>query len=168
ITTCTGPLKNVWGATFDDGPSPNTQVVLDYFANLSMRTTFWVIGANVVQYPDMVLKSFSAGHQIALHTWSHPDLTTLSQQQIVAELIYVAKAVFEVTGQFPKFFRPPYGAVNDQVREIAAMMGLRSVTWADDSQDWSYVGTGNMYKVAQAFQSWMDQGKSNEISLEHD
>ncbi|KAI8607276.1 hypothetical protein BC830DRAFT_1087077, partial [Chytriomyces sp. MP71] len=60
------------------------------------------------------------------------------------------------------------GSINDNVRKIAAMMGLLAVTWTQDSLDWSYVGTGNMYKVPQAFQSWVDQGVSNIITLEHD
>ncbi|KAJ3063492.1 chitin deacetylase, partial [Podochytrium sp. JEL0797] len=152
ITTCSGAATNVWGATFDDGPSVNTPAVLTYFESVNMHATFWVIGANVMQNPDILLQTYQAGHDIGLHTWSHPDLTTLTDDQIVAELVYSSKAVYEVLGVFPKYFRPPYGSINDNVREIAKKMGLTPVTWAVDSEDWSYVGTSNMYLVKQAFQ----------------
>ncbi|KAI8607959.1 hypothetical protein BC830DRAFT_1157346 [Chytriomyces sp. MP71] len=168
IQKCSGNATNVWGASFDDGPSENTHVVLDYFQTVNMKTTFWVIGLQVLDYPDVLVNTTKANHQIGLHTWSHPDLTTLSQDQVVAELVYSAKAVYDVTGLVPRFFRPPYGAINDNVRKAAAMMGLRAVTWAKDSADWSYVGKNQMNKVPQAFQSWVDSGVQQAISLEHD
>ncbi|KAI8607686.1 hypothetical protein BC830DRAFT_1086747, partial [Chytriomyces sp. MP71] len=63
ITVC-GVGANVWGATFDDGPSENTHVVLDYFQSVGMKTTFWVVGAQVAQYPDVLARAHAAGHQI--------------------------------------------------------------------------------------------------------
>ncbi|KAJ3073608.1 chitin deacetylase [Podochytrium sp. JEL0797] len=168
IITCSGAATNVWGATFDDGPSENTPAVLNYFKSVNMHATFWVIGVNVLQYPDVLLQTYQAGHDIGLHTWSHPDLVTLSDDQIVAELVYASKVVYEVLGVLPSYFRPPYGSVNDNVREITKKMGLTPVMWAVDSEDWSYVGTGNMYLVKQAFQGWVNQGINNAISLEHD
>ncbi|KAJ3059801.1 chitin deacetylase, partial [Podochytrium sp. JEL0797] len=168
ITTCSGVATNVWGATFDDGPSENTPAVLNYFQSINMHATFWVIGANVIQNPDILLQTYHAGHDIGLHTWSHPDLTTLTDDQIVAELVYASKAVYEVLGVLPSYFRPPYGSINDNVRELTKKMGLTPVMWAVDSEDWSYVGTGNMYLVEQAFQGWVNQGINNAISLEHD
>ncbi|ORY42230.1 glycoside hydrolase/deacetylase [Rhizoclosmatium globosum] len=168
ITVCTGPTSNAWGATFDDGPSENTHVALEYFQTVGMQATFWVIGSNILNFPDVVANTFQSGHQIGSHTWSHPDLVTLSDDQVIAELVYGCKAIQEVTGVYPKYFRPPYGSIDDRVRSLAASMGLQSVTWAVDTQDWSYVGTGNMYLVPQAFKSWLNQGVILPISLEHD
>ncbi|KAI8610403.1 hypothetical protein BC830DRAFT_1056145, partial [Chytriomyces sp. MP71] len=137
-------------------------------ASVNMKATFWVIGAQVTRFPDVLVEAFKAGHQIGLHTWSHPYLTNLTEEQVVAQLVYSAKAVYDVIGVVPQFYRPPYGAINDNIRQIAARMGLRSVTWALDSADWSYVGTPNMNKVPAAFQSWMNSNLKQKISLEHD
>ncbi|KAJ3110809.1 chitin deacetylase [Physocladia obscura] len=109
-------------------------------------------------------------HMYRLHTWSHPDLTTISDDQIVSELVYTAKAVYEVTGVFPKYFRPPYGSVDPRVRSVAATMGLQSVVFGADTGDWQYVDdTTEINEIVPAeFQSWVDQNWTNQISLEHD
>ncbi|KAJ3223469.1 chitin deacetylase [Chytriomyces hyalinus] len=168
IQSCTLDRSNVWAPTFDDGPSENTRLVLDYFRGVGMKTTFWVIGLQVIKYPSALLQAYQEGHQIGIHTYSHMDLTTLSDAQIISELVYGARAIYDVIGKVPRFFRPPYGAIDDRVRAIAAKMGLFPVTWKEDSEDWQYVGTSDMYKVPASFRAWMDSGKSNEISLEHD
>ncbi|KAI9353789.1 hypothetical protein BDR26DRAFT_849237 [Obelidium mucronatum] len=159
---------NVWGASFDDGPSDSTQVVLDYFDKVKMKTTFWVTGISVVKYADILIAAHKAGHDIGFHTYSHSDLAALSDDQVISELVYGAKAVADVIGVYPKYFRPPYGSINDRVRGLAKSMGLSAVTWAFDSNDWSYTGTGQMNKVPALFKSWMDQGMNNAISLQHD
>ncbi|KAJ3067508.1 chitin deacetylase [Podochytrium sp. JEL0797] len=66
ITTCLGAATNVWGATFDDGPSENTPAVLKYFKSVNMQATFWVIGANVMHNPNILLQAYQAGHDIGL------------------------------------------------------------------------------------------------------
>ncbi|KAI8614863.1 hypothetical protein BC830DRAFT_1065055, partial [Chytriomyces sp. MP71] len=157
-----------WLLNWRTGPSENTHVVLDYFRSVRMNATFWVIGAQVTDYPDVLAKTVKDGHEVGLHTWSHPDLTKISQDQVIAELVYAAKAVFEVIGLVPRYFRPPYGAINNNVRQTAAMMGLQAVTWSKDSGDWSYISNGGMAKVPQAFQSWVDQNLTRAITLEHD
>ncbi|KAJ3221464.1 chitin deacetylase [Chytriomyces hyalinus] len=163
IRTCTGNATNVWGASFDDGPSENTPIVLDYFRNVGMKATFWVVGSQVTKFPETLLAAYNAGHEIG-----HPDLVTLSEDEVVAELVYGAKAIYEVTGRVPRYFRPPYGSINDDVRQIATLMGLQAVTWSQDSEDWSYVGTSEMYQVPLTFESWLDDGVEQAISLQHD
>ncbi|KAJ3027879.1 UNVERIFIED_CONTAM: chitin deacetylase [Siphonaria sp. JEL0065] len=167
IKTC-NTRTATWGASFDDGPSDSTHVVLEYFKSINQQTTFWVIGDNVVKHPDVLISTYKAGHDIGIHTYSHRNLPTLSDDEIISELVYGAKAIVDVLGVYPRFFRPPYGAVDDRVRKLAKSMGLTVVTWSTDSADWSYLGKGQMYKVPQAFKDWMDKGYNNGISLEHD
>ncbi|KAJ3006964.1 UNVERIFIED_CONTAM: chitin deacetylase cda1, partial [Siphonaria sp. JEL0065] len=117
----------------------------------------------------MLARAYGAGHNIGIHTWSHLDLVTLGDDQIVAELVFGAKAILEVTGgAYPKYFRPPYGSIDDRVRQLAATLGLHAVTWSHDTNDWQYVGTGNVGQVPVTVQDWMNQGANNGISLEHD
>lgn len=70
-----------------------------------------------------------SGHEISVHTWSHPALTKLTNEQIVAELGWTRKAIQAVTGVTPTTMRPPYGDIDDRVRAIALAMGLQPVIW---------------------------------------
>ncbi|KAI9353799.1 hypothetical protein BDR26DRAFT_796928, partial [Obelidium mucronatum] len=167
IKTCSAG-SNAWGASFDDGPSPATPIVLDYFKSVNAKATFWVIGSNVVKHPEILLSTYQAGHDIGIHTYSHPHLPSLPDDQVVSELIYAAKAVLDVLGVYPKYFRPPYGDIDDRVRGLAKMAGLTAVTWSSDSKDWSFLGQSQMGKVPATFKNWMDQGLTNGISLQHD
>ncbi|KAI8843863.1 hypothetical protein BJ741DRAFT_589432 [Chytriomyces cf. hyalinus JEL632] len=170
IQKCTSGGDNVWGASFDDGPTPYTPRLLEYFAAKKLKTTFWVVGYNVQANPDILRATYDAGHEIGIHTWSHTHLTQLSDDEIIAELVYGARAVFEVIGKYPKYFRPPYGDVDGRVRSLAAMVGLRSVIWSRDSQDWVYYAntTAINFIVPNNFKSWIDAGSKMDISLEHD
>ncbi|TPX64241.1 hypothetical protein CcCBS67573_g08466 [Chytriomyces confervae] len=169
IQSCSPDRSNVWAPTFDDGPSENTRLVLDYFRSVGMKTTFWVIGLQVTRYPSALLQAYQEGHQIGIHTYSHQDLTTLSDAQVISELVYGARAIYDVIGHvFVFLFFRNNGSIDDRVRATAAKMGLFPVTWKEDSEDWRYVGTSDMNKVPASFRAWMESGKSNEISLEHD
>ncbi|KAJ3396518.1 chitin deacetylase [Chytriomyces hyalinus] len=166
ITQCSNMA--VWGTSFDDGPSEFTPTLLDWFSKTQHKTTFFVIGSNAISYPDALYRAFQAGHQLASHTWSHPDLKSLSDDDVVAELVYGIMAIRTITGKTPKYYRPPMGNVDDRVQALAGMMGLTTVVWSHDSEDWTFAGKPEMRNVLTAFQQWMDQGVQGAISLEHD
>ncbi|KAJ3225997.1 chitin deacetylase [Chytriomyces hyalinus] len=169
ITSCDGfSDANIWGATFDDGPGIHTPGVLDYFQKVQMKATFWLVGANIVRHSETVQRMVREGHEIGLHTYTHKDLKTLSDDQIVSELVFTARAVLEVTGTVPKYFRSPYGSIDDRVRNLTAGMGLRCVLWSVDSDDWTHVGLGDMWHVLESFKTWMISGVKKAISLQHD
>ena len=71
---------------------------------------------------------FPSGHQLSVHTWSHPFLTTLTNEQIIAELGWTKKAIKDITGVTPNTMRPPYGDIDDRVRGISMAMGLTPVS----------------------------------------
>ncbi|KAH7057832.1 putative chitin deacetylase, partial [Linnemannia elongata] len=106
ITTCAAP--NTWGLTFDDGPTTVTPTLLDYLHGQKLSATFFLIGSNVIQYPDTVRRQLKEGHHLASHTWSHHALTTLTNAQIVAEMKWTEKAVMAATGLKLKYMRPPF------------------------------------------------------------
>jgi len=148
IVSC--PDKLTWGTSYDDGPSPYTPLLLDYLNANNLKTTFFVVGSRVLSRPEMVLSEYVSGHQLSIHTWSHPMLTTLTNEQVVAELGWTAKVIRDVTGVTPNTFRPPYGDIDDRVRAIAAQMGLTPVLWSSvtvnntatnfDTTDWNIPG----------------------------
>ncbi|KAF9976845.1 chitin deacetylase [Actinomortierella ambigua] len=173
------PAKNDWGLTFDDGPSAATPSLLDFLTAHKVQATFFLIGSNVVKYPDIVAREVKDGHHLASHTWSHHALTTLTNEQIVAELRWTEKAIYDVTGLRVKYMRPPYGDVDNRVRYVLRKMGYIVVDWTGDtydSNDWK-IPSVSASSVAQTFGSAIQKyavssTKVNNtrgfISLEHD
>ncbi|KAG0297841.1 chitin deacetylase, partial [Dissophora globulifera] len=133
ITACAAP--NTWGLTFDDGPSTATPTLLNYLKTQKLSATFFLIGSNVIQYPDTVKREIAEGHHLASHTWSHHALTTLTNEQIVAEMKWTEKAVLAATGLKLKYMRPPYGDINNRVRYVLKKMGYIPVDWTGDEFD---------------------------------
>jgi peptidoglycan/xylan/chitin deacetylase (PgdA/CDA1 family) len=118
-------LSNVdFVQTFDDGPTNVTSILLDYLDSVSQRNTFFEIGTCVADNYLLTQREYASGHEIGVHTWSHPDLTTLTAEQVYAELAWTIYVIYAAIGQTPKYFRPPYGAINNQVRQVAAQFNL--------------------------------------------
>ncbi|KAF7297161.1 NodB-like proteiny domain-containing protein [Mycena indigotica] len=145
ITAC--PTKLQWGVSFDDGPSPYTTNLLTYLHDKNISATFFVVGSRVISYPDILINEYMAGHEIAVHTWSHPHLTALTNEQIVAELGWTRHAIKSVLGVTPTTMRPPYGDIDDRVRMISLAMGLVPIIWTRtpsgasfDTFDWRVAG----------------------------
>ncbi|KAG0378604.1 chitin deacetylase [Mortierella sp. AD032] len=133
ITACAAP--NTWGLTFDDGPSVNTPTLLDFLKTNKLSASFFIIGSNAIQYPETLKREVQEGHHLASHTWSHHALTTLSNEQIVAEMKWTEKAVMEATGLRMKYMRPPYGDINNRVRFVLKKLGYIPVDWTGDDYD---------------------------------
>jgi peptidoglycan/xylan/chitin deacetylase (PgdA/CDA1 family) len=77
------------------------------------------------------------GHEFGNHSYSHPDLTHLSDNQIVYELDYTDQVVSDIMGVHTRpYFRPPFGARNHRVLDVAAASGFKSIYWSLDSGDW--------------------------------
>jgi peptidoglycan/xylan/chitin deacetylase (PgdA/CDA1 family) len=145
IVSC--PDKLTWGVSFDDGPAPYTPNLLKYLDQKKILATFFVVGSRVIERPQMLLEEYMAGHEISVHTWSHRHLTSLTNEQIVAELGWTRHAIRTVLGVTPTTMRPPYGDIDDRVRAISLAMGMIPIMWtrtADgaqfDTNDWKVAG----------------------------
>ncbi|KAG0044160.1 chitin deacetylase [Gryganskiella cystojenkinii] len=157
LTACAAP--NTWGLTFDDGPSQFTPVLLDYLQAQKLSATFFLIGSNVIQYPQTALREVKEGHHIASHTWSHTALTTLTNDQIVAEMKWTEKAVLDATGYKLKYMRPPFGDINSRVRFVLKKMGYIPVDWtsqAYDTDDWMLPASTTEASVIANFTKTLD------------
>jgi len=122
-----------WGASF-------TPEILEILRNNNLKTTFFLTGFWVEKYPEMVQKIAEEGHEIGNHTYSHPHLNALSEEQIREELETVNKMVLELTDQKPVLFRPPFGEYNNKVVSVAEKAGYRPIQWSVDSLDWQELG----------------------------
>ncbi|SMQ53269.1 unnamed protein product [Zymoseptoria tritici ST99CH_3D7] len=132
------PTKGEWGLTFDDGPTAATPELLDELASDGTTATFFVTGTQILLFPDTLRRIANEGHEIGIHTWSHAALTTLSSDQIVAELGWTLTIIADTLGYTPSvsLFRPPYGDVDNRVRDIAAQLALTPALWSHDTNDW--------------------------------
>lgn len=139
----TGPTQREVALTFDDGPSPDyTATILTTLEQTHTPATFFLVGSNVQQYPALVQREAGDGFTLGIHTWDHPDMTTLSPQQRDQELAATAQAIHTALGAnycLP-YWRPPFGAYNDAVVTQARSLGLSTVTWGVDPRDWSTPG----------------------------
>ena len=87
-------------------------------------------------FPLQAQRGLADGHDICVHTWAHRYMTTLSDEQVFAELFYTARAIKILMGVTPSCWRPPFGDTDDRVRAIAAGLGLRTIVWEEDTNDW--------------------------------
>lgn len=102
--------RKVVALTFDDGPDePYTTEILDSLKQKGVVATFFVIGANMVQYPDLVRRMVDEGHEVGSHTFFHPAGTDTGAERIRLELNAVQRLLASVTGRATYLFRAPYG-----------------------------------------------------------
>jgi len=176
VSTC--PQQDTWGVTYDDGPSDYTPQLLNDLHDLNLHATFYAVGSRVVSRPGTVQAEYMLGHQLSVHTWSHPSLTSLTNEEIVAELGWTMIAIKNVLGVTPNTFRPPYGDIDDRVRAIAKVMGLTPSMWTSygeaefDTEDWEIpAGTATGTSSYAAFTNILDLASkltTGFIVLEHD
>ena len=119
--------------TFDDGPSFYTDGLLDTLKEHDVRATFFVLGTQVRIQSETVARMFREGHQIGNHTWDHPNLTKMPDEQIQEQLRLTDDLIVQLIGEPTPFLRPPYGAYNDRV---LAASGLPIIFWSVDPLDW--------------------------------
>ena len=146
--------------TFDDGPNPEvTQRILDVLGENYSHATFFVVGTNAENYPDMLKAISTSGCEIGNHTYSHEDLTTLNGDEIDSQINKVNRAVKKATGEKTTVIRPPYGAYNDFVIN---QLEEPVILWDLDTEDWS---SRNAKKVVDEV---MANIKDGDIVLMHD
>ena len=123
--------------TFDDGPTRScTTRLLDGLQELGVQATFFVLGHRLSQTEDLIARMIDEGHSVGSHTYSHADLTAVSADTIAYQLDATNEHLRSITGQETTLLRPPYGARNAQVAEMATARGMSLIIWSIDPQDW--------------------------------
>lgn len=119
--------------TYDDGPSEYTAQLLDTLRDEQSAATFFMVGRSIRALPEMAQRVAAEGHEIASHTMTHPDLTTLSPAKARDEVRDVEQMLAELTGRSIDMYRPPYGAVNQKVLDA---VDQPAILWSIDTLDW--------------------------------
>lgn len=128
--------------TFDDGPSEKlTPKLLDLLAAHHIKATFFVIGQNVAENPQILARAAREGHEIGNHTWSHPNLAKMSDEGVRREMRRTDELIKDTIGMRPTLMRPPYGSLSSrQKRLIHDEFGYQIILWDVDPLDWKRPG----------------------------
>ncbi len=118
-----------WGNEF-------TQDILRILDQYQVKCTFFLVGFWIDEFPQDVKEIARRGHEIGSHSLTHPDMTTLSRDQILQELDQTAEKIQKLTGKSPELFRAPYGAYHNTLIETARSRGYQVIQWDVDSLDW--------------------------------
>ena len=128
------PKGKMIALTFDDGPGVKaTARILAALEKVGGRATFFMLGENAAAHPDLARQVAQAGHLVGTHTNSHKSLIRLTAQEMLQEVELSLNNIQKATGVRPAILRPPYGNVNDLVKET---LDLPLVNWSVDTRDW--------------------------------
>ena len=163
------------GIGFDDGPTPDSPKLYNFLKENNQTSTQYMIGSNVLDnWQEFQMAYNDLGLDIAVHTWTHPMMTTRTNVQVLGELGWTLQIIYDATnGKLPRFWRPPYGDIDTRVSAIAReVFGMKAVLWNQDTEDWSMSdsppGT-TLTQIEKDMTSWLTGSKSpGLIILEHE
>ena len=128
-------LKKKVAITFDDGPDPDyTPKLLDGLKEREVKATFFLLGEQVEKYPEIVKRMHEEGHLVGTHSYEHVDLSRLSDEKAIEQVDKTNQLIFHITGEYPKYIRPPFGCWKCNLDYETNMM---EVLWDIDPLDWN-------------------------------
>ncbi len=145
--------------TFDDGPSLYTEELLDGLLKRNVKASFFLIGNKVEEFPDIVKREKEEGHLIGNHTYSHVDISKVSEDMAKEELGKTNQALENILGEGTIYVRPPFGI---RQKKLESELELIPVMWSIDPLDWT---TENVTEIVNKVVTEADE---NDIILMHD
>ncbi len=146
--------------TFDDGPKEgSTGRLLDGLKERDVKATFFLIGKYAEDNPELVKRIYDEGHTIGNHTYSHVDITRLSDEEAAEELHKTDEVVYEITGEHIRYVRPPFGIWQ---KDLELDMEVLPIMWSIDPLDWT---TENVDEIVNKV---VTDAEENGIILLHD
>ena len=145
VITCMEPFvegdAKLVALTFDDGPAnPYTEQYLEILDRYGIKATFFNLGDNTLNYPDLARKVVEKGHQLCNHTMAHNQLTSVDAETVHNEITRSQDAIEEVTGIRTTHIRPPYGDFTERSWLGSGGAITASIRWNGDSKDWETPG----------------------------
>ncbi len=160
VLAASGILEKRIAITFDDGPNPNyTEMLLEGLKERGVHATFFLIGAEAEKYPEIVKKIQEDGHLIGTHSYEHVNLCNLSDSAAIEQVDKTNQAIYEITGVYPEYIRPPFGCWKSNLDYETKMI---EVLWDIDPLDWK---TSNSDVITKRV---VDKAEENSIILLHD
>lgn len=132
--------------TFDDGPSPKyTPLLLDGLKERNVQATFFLLGKNVKENQKLVQRMQTEGHLLGNHTYNHVQLNKIPETTARQEILKTNNEIYEATGNYPEYMRPPYGAWKKNMELCVEML---PVFWDIDTLDWKSQNVDAILKAA--------------------
>ena len=162
--TSTPQVKEI-ALTFDDGPyGTATADVLSILEREKVHATFFLIGKNVDEYPELAKREVADGDLIGNHSYDHSaKLSSLSAKAFELNLLHTELSIASSTNVSPTIFRPPYGLMSDTMRQVLSKDGFHSYLWTVDMEDWNH----NVSSAA-IIKGVLEQVRPGSIVLFHD
>ncbi len=149
--------------TFDDGPHPHlTHRILDILEHHGVKATFFMVGVNVLNYPDAAREVIQRGHEVGNHTFSHGNIGRMGEEAILREMERCEDALEELCEYRPHLFRPPEGALNAFVEHCSEDADYSLVLWSLDTRDWEQKSAEHIV------QEVLSKVQAGDIILMHD
>lgn len=155
--------EKVIALTFDDGPHRKyTPAILDLLKEHDAKATFFIVGTNAEKNPDIVLRMFEEGHELANHTYTHSS--RMKVPNLVDEIKRTHETIFSITGYHTTLFRPVEGVYTDELVDAVAKEGYKIVMWSWhlDTLDWKNIGVKKIVNFV------LDGAKEGNVILFHD
>jgi peptidoglycan/xylan/chitin deacetylase (PgdA/CDA1 family) len=144
--------RNVVALTFDDGPKPEfCQYILDILDRHGAKATFFVVGKEAQDNPDLIMRMENGGYEIGNHSYSHIPIKDMPVGAALADIQKCSEVIYNITGKQPKYFRPPGGKYNSGISNGLRKMGLKTVYWSLNAVDYS--GTTPGYEVPEDYRA---------------
>ncbi|RAL01302.1 chitin deacetylase CDA6 [Aspergillus ibericus CBS 121593] len=165
IRSCTVP--GTIALTFDDGPKEYTQDLLDLLDKYEAKVTFFVTGNNNAKgeidspgmpWASLIQRMHRSGHQVASHTWSHQDLSKVTQSQRRVQLLWNEVALRNILGTIPTYMRPPYSSCTAEsgcLNDLGAL-GYHVILYDIDTEDYSHDSPEAIQKSKDIFDRNLD------------
>ena len=153
------PNKKIVAFSFDDGPGPYTNQIVDALVDHHFKATFFVVGNRLYKYKDNLKYEFDRGMEIGNHSYDHSNLAKLKNGKLETNINQTATLIKEITGQDTFLIRPPYGAINDYVKES---LPNAFILWDVDTNDWLYRDKDYIHDYL------LNHLKDGDIALMHD
>ena len=118
-----------------------TLKLLDILDEYDVKCTFFVVKFWADKFPEVLKEISNRGHEIGTHSSTHPNMSKLNEEQIIAELTTSSQKITEITGKKVELFRPPYGDYDNKVIEVSEKLGLYTIQWDVDSIDWKDISS---------------------------
>jgi peptidoglycan/xylan/chitin deacetylase (PgdA/CDA1 family) len=150
--------------TYDDGPHPaNTPRLLEMLKQRGIKATFYCVGQCVAEYPEIAKRIVDEGHEIANHSWSHPQLSSMSEASVRDQIEKTHQAIKQATGIEPEDFSPALRSIHSPATQVGeCRLRLQDILWDVDTLDWKHRNPARTEAVALA------ETKSGSIILTHD
>ncbi|KQL44265.1 hypothetical protein AN963_22880 [Brevibacillus choshinensis] len=157
--------ESVIALTFDDGPDPiYTPMIMDLLNQYNAKATFFAVGSRLAKHPGIGKTIVEHGHEIANHTFHHPNFKSISKEKIETEIRLTEETILKATGKHPTLFRSPAGIYNETIVNTVKKCGYLMIMWSwhQDTRDWSNPGVNKIVNKV------LRNARKGDIVLFHD